>query len=498
VADATAGSVPVAETRLEIGAPAALESAPRVAVEPETPPSEPRAVSTPAVATTLQPAPAVPGALVAAVPTPEPTDLASGPPPPPKSSPTPSASDPRRPVEAVSMRPLPAAEVVPSRELPTPEPASMPAVAAAARIDDRPPRRAVQSSEASVARRLSDAPVAPASSALGLGPGRLRIRLDGAATRVTDRDTEVISGTLVGGSPEQMLVQVDNRTSVPSVAGRTFTTAVTLSPGVNRVRVVAIDASGAEAEETLTIEYAQGSDVTIRSPVDGHTLVSGDLPFLTVDGEVTDPSVDTVWIVANDRRVATPVVAGRFRQVVPLLDATVQVRAEAGEGRRSRTVSVHAAAALPAISMLLAEWPAEVAGPAQMMVTWRPNAARLDAGVQQLPMQGLTADTVTASADIFYLRNARPGVYTFWVAYRAGVTPAVRPVLYLAGAPRSLRPVTLDGSGRTVIARLLLPQGVLWEQDDWFSGRSASGETVTKFRFPDGVSWTERLRDLGR
>jgi hypothetical protein len=47
-----------------------------------------------------------------------------------------------------------------------------------------------------------------------------------------------------------------------------------------------------------------------------------------------------------------------------------------------------------------------------------------------------------------------------------------------------------------VIARLLLPQGVLWEQEDWFTGRSASGDTVTKFRFPDGVSWTERLGDV--
>ena len=100
--------------------------------------------------------------------------------------------------------------------------------------------------------------------------------------------------------------------------------------------------------------------------------------------------------------------------------------------------------------------------------------------------------------DIFYLRNARPGVYTFSMTYPAGATPGVRPVLYVGGASRSLQPVTLNRSGRAVVARLLLPQGVLWEQDDWFTGRSASGDTVTKFRFPDGVSWTERLGDLGR
>jgi len=130
-------------------------------------------------------------------------------------------------------------------------------------------------------------------------------------------------------------------------------------------------------------------------------------------------------------------------------------------------------------------------------VTWRPNPARLDGGAPPLPLRGLAAEA-GAAAEFFYLRNARPGVYTFWMTYRAGATPVVRPVLSVAGAPRSLRPLSLDGSGRAVVARLLLPQGVLWEEDDWFTGRSASGDTVTKFRFPEGVSWIERRGSPGR
>ena len=194
-----------------------------------------------------------------------------------------------------------------------------------------------------------------------------------------------------------------------------------------------------------------------------------------------------------------PVTAGRFRHVLPVLEATLRVRAEtAREGRGSATVTVDATAALPAIGLFLGDWPRQAAGPAQMTVTWRPNSARLDGGAPPLPLRGLAADAGDAGAEFFYLRNARPGVYTFWMTYRAGAPPVVHPVLSVAGAPRSLRPVTLNGSGRAVVARLLLPQGVLWEQDDWFTGRSASGDTVTKFRFPEGVSWIERLGDLGR
>jgi hypothetical protein len=319
--------------------------------------------------------------------------------------------------------------------------------------------------------------------------------------RTTDRETDVISGTLVGGQPERVVVQVDERTSVPTLAGRAFATAVRLSPGVNRVRVLATDAQGAEVEEVITVQYKPPvtDDVAITSPRDGHTLAPDDPPFVAVEGQVSDPGQSTVWIVANDRRVTVPVTAGRFRHVLPVLEPMVRVRVETGtEGRESATVTVHAGAAMPAIGLFLVDWPRDTAGPAQMTVTWRPNPAKLDGGAPPMALRGLAADTGDAAVDVFYLRNARPGVYTFSMTYPAGATAAVRPVLYVGGAPRSLQPVTLNRSGRALVARLLLPQGVLWEQDDWFTGRSASGDTVTKFRFPDGVSWTERLGDLGR
>ena len=338
------------------------------------------------------------------------------------------------------------------------------------------------------------------SSPLGLGFGRLRIRLDGASMRTTDRETDVISGTLVGGQPERVVVQVDERTSVPALAGRAFATAVTLSPGLNRVRVRAIDAQGGEVEEVVTVQYkpALASTVTITSPRDGHTLGSDDPPLLTVQGTVADQALSAVWIVANDRRVMVPVAGGQFRYVLPVLEPTMRVRAETeSEGSRSATVTVDATAALPAIGLFLEGWPRDAAAPAQMTVTWRANPARLDGGTQQLPLLWLPVDGETGP-HFFYLRKAPPGVYTFVLTPRAGSAPAARAVLSLAGAPRSLQPAPVNGSGRAVVTRVLLPQGVLWEQDDWFTGRSASGDTVTKFRFPEGVSWIERVGGLGR
>lgn len=347
---------------------------------------------------------------------------------------------------------------------------------------------------------VADAPrPTPPGSALGLGLARLRIKLDGARSRTTDQETDVISGAVIGGTPARLVVQVDDRTSEPALDGRAFTASVKLLPGLNRVRVLATDAQGADVEEVVTVDYLPPvtADVALVSPRDGQMLASDDPPLVEVQGQVSDPSLTAVWIASNDQRVLVPVRAGRFRHVLPVFEPEMRIRAETGIDRRgSPAVTVHGAAAVPAIGLSLVDWPRLPAGPAEMTVTWRPNPARPDGGGRTLPLRGIATDASQAGADFFYLRDARPGVYTFSVSYRAAAATAVRPVLYLGGTPRSLPPITLDGSGRAVIARLLLPQGVLWEQDDWFTGRSASGDTVTKFRFPDGVSWTERLGDV--
>jgi hypothetical protein len=101
---------------------------------------------------------------------------------------------------------------------------------------------------------------------------------------------------------------------------------------------------------------------------------------------------------------------------------------------------------------------------------------------------------------MFYLRGLKPGVYTLILRYRGEPLGEARPILYLPDknrlSPRTLRPVSLSGGGRRVIAKVLMPQAILWNQDDWFSGTSESVDTVTKFRVPEGITWVERKADL--
>ena len=148
------------------------------------------------------------------------------------------------------------------------------------------------------------------------------------------------------------------------------------------------------------------------------------------------------------------------------------------------------------------QWPTGTDGSSvEVSATWRAHSERLDGPVQtmRLPAASKTADGVLS--DVFYLRGLKPGVYTLIVRYR-GSAPLgdVRPTLYLPDkdhlTPRTLNPVPLNGAGRRVLTKVLMPHAILWDQEDWFSGRSESADTVTKFRIPEGISWVERKADL--
>jgi len=148
------------------------------------------------------------------------------------------------------------------------------------------------------------------------------------------------------------------------------------------------------------------------------------------------------------------------------------------------------------------EWPGESTGVhVEVSAAWRQRPEHPDDRAQAIPLKTFGLLPHGGPPEIFYLRTKlRPGVYTFVLRYKSPVSVSgVRPILYLADGSsltvRDLPPLVLNGTRKVVLAKVLLPQGVLWEQDEWFTGRSESADTVTKFRFPDGISWSERKVD---
>lgn len=248
------------------------------------------------------------------------------------------------------------------------------------------------------------------------------------------------------------------------------------------------------------------SPIAIIRPRDGDLIPPEAPPVLVVEGQVADHAVSTIWLVVNDARIAVPILAGRFRQIVPAAAPVLRVWAETspdgGLPRRSEAVTVRAAAPRPASAILVIDWPQEALD-LQMEVSaiWRPRPDLLDGPGRPVPMDAFGVSRDNFPPEVFSLANPAPGVYTFVLSYQTSSSVGeARPTLFLQDhgslGVRSLRPVSLAGTGRAVLARILLPQGVLWEHDWWFTGRSDSADTVTKFRFPEGISWIERRVDL--
>ncbi len=341
----------------------------------------------------------------------------------------------------------------------------------------------------------------------GRGIGRLNVRLDGPRSRVTEQQTETISGKVRGGVPARVVLYVNDVAREIDAEGGSFQVSVSLQRGPNRLRAVAEDWLGMAMEDAITIEYVPPpvpNGIAITSPQDGHTLPPDAPPIILVEGQVADWNISSVWLVANGRRIPVRTQNGRFRKALPLLDPLIRMWAEipanAKPRRRSQEVTVRIPSRSLSYGLLVMSWPSTVTGDrVQVNATWRARPERLDVPVQGVPLKVVGASQEDTIPQAFALRP-KGGVYTFLLRFRAVSAGDVRATLYLPEAghlkARELRPVSLNGTSEVVLAKVLLPQGVFWEQDEWFTGQSESADTVTKFRFPEGISWTERKEDL--
>ena len=343
-------------------------------------------------------------------------------------------------------------------------------------------------------------------SPFGLGLGLLRVALDGPRAKATVEPTVSVSGRIQGGAPTGLVLRVNDRPQEVPIDRRSFQAWVSLAPGPNRITAVARGHDGLEAEDSITIDYAPkaaASGIALASPLDGLVLGPDDPPAVVVDGRVEDPAVSSVWVVANERAVPVPVRNGRFRHVVPVLEPWVRLWAESrpsdAAARRSDTVSVRAPDLGPT-GLLLLDW----AGGApstrvEVRATWRDTPGRLDGPAAPVSLRVVPGASGSTAPEAVYLRHFKPGVYTFTVRLAPPSMTRVRPTLYFSGngavSQRALHAVPVDGKASVVVVRILLPQGILWDDDGW-TGRSESVDTITKFRLPEGITWVERKADL--
>jgi hypothetical protein len=335
-------------------------------------------------------------------------------------------------------------------------------------------------------------------------PVRLRLQVDGPAERTTPRDIETISGAIVSGTAISVVLKLGEAEQVLTLKDGRFQGDVPLQPGINQLHVVATDVNGRDADVRLTVNYVPPpvpNGIAIIAPPSGASLSPDDPPVVLVRGRVDDPTISSVQLAANRARFSVPVRDGNFEHLVPVVEPVVHLVAETVRNgavdKRSAPVTVGSAQG--GSGVLLVDWGSTAPrAPATLRAIWRGRADRLDSPNGQLAAK-IVPGPAGSSVDAFYVKGLRAGVYTFLIDALVGGRSPVGATLYLplagdAGIRRltKLRP---GPSGRTLIGKMLFPLGLLWDDDEWPSGRSESSDTITKFT-GDGVSWIERKADV--
>ena len=242
----------------------------------------------------------------------------------------------------------------------------------------------------------------------------------------------------------------------------------------------------------------------VVAPHDGLTLAGEDAPIVIVEGQVEDVEDNTtVWLVANGYRALVRVRDGRFRHAMPVLERTtrlwIEATAAAGEPpRKSGEITVINTLPGP-ISVLAIESPLNSGGQLQVTASWRPLADRFDGVVNGLPLRRFDAGSDVEPSTLFYMRHSRPGVFSLIVRGDAQITSVSTRLYHLLNGKfsvRDARSIPIGSGKNSIAARILFPFGVEWNQREWFTGRAEGSDTITQFRIPEGVGWTERRIDL--
>jgi hypothetical protein len=313
--------------------------------------------------------------------------------------------------------------------------------------------------------------------------------------RGTHQAVEHVSGQVIGGHAAAVTLFVNGAPRELTLDGDRFDVPLDLQPGLNDVRVVARGHDGAETGDAVAIQFTPAT-IQLVSPRDGDAVAGDDVPFAVVEGTVGDPATTRVWILVNDLRVLAPVRQGRFRRAVPVLDAVSRVRVQGrDDDATSETVTVRAAPSAPFAAAIVIEGSGEPGAGVELSATWRSRADRLDVPTRAVLLRRFPGGSETPEPDVFVVPDLKPGAYGITLRSSSGTGESMRATLYLrrpgAVSQHALQPGR-DGSVAILQTRILLPQAVTWDQDDWFTGRSEGADTITKFRMPEGIAWTER------
>jgi hypothetical protein len=301
------------------------------------------------------------------------------------------------------------------------------------------------------------------------------------------------------------VIDLNGRQQLLDVWENAFDGEIVLRPGQNRIRVVAMGPRGPVAERSVQVEYVPpppSSAIRIVRPVDGTVFNAPGQDLIEVEGEVSDPNLQQARVVFNEFAFPVTIRGGRFSAVVPAIAPEITIWAEAhgssgshsSDPVRIRREPYSAARAYVLLYLPMATRRVE----ARLWLAHRANPADVDSARRVTSHFPAGTPGSDRTSILFAIPVAQVGAYTLALDYRIPSGDSAERGWCLLVIPgtngyRNLRlgPFQLSGKGRATLAKFLLPYGIFWEEDFWFTAFGEGAESFSKFRHADGVSWTE-------
>jgi hypothetical protein len=100
---------------------------------------------------------------------------------------------------------------------------------------------------------------------------------------------------------------------------------------------------------------------------------------------------------------------------------------------------------------------------------------------------------IQGEANSFVITKTLPGIYTFSAAAKDMATSATFLLKLFEGGAReaTMKIGTLKIDDKVVVAKILMPEGIAWDDDAAFTGSLEDSDSITKFNSDTGFTWKE-------
>ncbi|MCK9418566.1 MAG: hypothetical protein M0R70_04195 [Nitrospirae bacterium] len=330
---------------------------------------------------------------------------------------------------------------------------------------------------------------------IGIPISRPSVKITTPAAKKIKNRVQKIAGQVKGNGITRVILSLNDDSVTVPVERDAFNWEGALKEGKNTIIATVWDRNRYSAVDKIIVEVIPAKNsfsLSIDEPGAGEV----ESPVITVKGKVGDSTVETVRLILN--KGAIEVVAkddGGFEKTVLFRDGENSLQAEA----------VNATGASARSGILNVTVKNQKTPDILVHLIWNDPDSELRATVARKNREGLDQENGAVSnidvaekmsvregyrERIFAVYGAKAGAHLISVSGGKKTKCLVIVTIPSKQKTRLFGPVLIGEEG-TMIGRLLMPEGVYWDEDEWFTGKIENGDSITKYNSPEGMSWKE-------